>query len=86
MYISKSNLSRPIEDYKVPGFNLRALNCCLTLKFGEFFESYDQLAKMENKIKIFFKWPRNQTFEEISEIFCHHENVRHSAKIQYFEL
>ena len=32
------------------------------------------------------KWPKNQSFENFFENFGHHENVRPSAKIQYFEL
>ena len=36
--------------------------------------------------KKFRKWPRNRIFEIFFENFGHHENVRHSAKIQYFEL
>ena len=35
----------------VPGLNLAALNCCLTLKFGECIESYVQLAKIKKEIK-----------------------------------
>ena len=45
---------------KVPGFNLRDLNCCLTLKFGVCIESYVQLAKIRKKFK--------QKFENDREI------------------
>ena len=33
----------------MPGFNLRALNCCLTLKFGVCIGSYVQEAKIKKK-------------------------------------
>ena len=38
-----------------------------------------QIAKIAKIKKI-------RIFEKIPEIFCHHESVRHWAKIQYFEL
>ena len=72
--------------HKVPRFNLRALNCILSLKFGVCIESYVQQTKIKKKFKKILKQPRNQIFEKISQIFCHHENVRHSAKTQNFEL
>ena len=36
--------------HKVPWFNLRGLNCCLTLKFCVCIESYVQLAKIRHPI------------------------------------
>ena len=39
--------------HKVPGFNLGALNCCLTLKFGVCIESYVHLAKIKKNWKNF---------------------------------
>ena len=41
---------RFMGGHKVPTFNLRALNCCLTFKFCVCIESYVQLAKIK-KIK-----------------------------------
>ena len=65
---------------------LRVVNCCLALTFDGCIESYVLLdnVKKTNSKKI-RKRPRNRLFEKISENFCHHENVNHLAKIQYFE-
>ena len=51
---------------------------------------FTQLAEIKKRYsKKIWKRPRNRIFDiilEIIEIFFHHENVRHFAKIQYFEL
>ena len=94
------------QGHKVPGFNWRDLNCCLTLKFCVCIESYVQLAKIKKKNQKVFKNDREIKFlkqfrkSQKSRIcppfsqnsifwalfFFHHGNVRHLAKIQYFEL
>ena len=53
-------------------------------------ESYIQLAKIKKKIQKNFENGREIGFLKKFQKFCplsgHHENVRYSAKIQYFEL
>ena len=55
------NLTRPgdLDPGKVPGFNLRALNCCLTLKLGVCFQIY-KLTSHEKK-----NWSKSQKVSEI---------------------
>ena len=50
------------KGHKVPGLNLRALNCCLTLKFGVSIERYVQLAKIKKKIEKFSKTTEKSIF------------------------
>ena len=66
--------------HKVPGFNLRALNCCLTLKLCVCFQKY-KLTSHERT-----NWSQSQKVSEILRFenfmdlsFCHdltHENGR----------
>ena len=79
---------RFMGGHKVPGFNLWALNCWLTLKYCICIESI-QLAMMKKKLKKIRKKTRYLIFKiflEISDFFCYHKNVRHLAKFQYVEL
>ena len=73
------------EGYKVPGFILRALNCCLTLKRCICFQKY-KLTSHEEKY-----WSKSQKVNEILRFenfmdltFCHnltHKNGRNSLSL-----
>ena len=72
--------------HKVPGFNLGALNLCLSLEFGVCIENYVQLDKIKKKFQNDREIKFSKKISTTSKILCHRENVRHSAKCQYFEL